>query len=245
MRDLFFSFATVLVVFTCNIASTVAADTAKPNVLFIAVDDLNHWVGHLGRNPQTKTPNIDRLAKMGVTFTNAHCAAPVCNPSRAALLSGMRPGTTGIYDNGQPYGLAINADHSLVTQFRKAGYETLGMGKLWHGGLGFPEQWTATGGAEHKDISAGGKLEDRSIGGIKFGVLNAGDEAVPDTGIADYVIGELSKSHEKPFFSDRRFSQTAHAMERAEEIFRHASIGSDPASADEGRRSQRHSSCGN
>lgn len=200
MRDLFFWFATVLTVFLCNIASTVATDAAKPNVLFIAVDDLNHWVGHLGRNPQTKTPNIDRLAKMGVTFTNAHCAAPVCNPSRAALLSGMRPGTTGIYDNGQPFELAINADQSLVTQFRKAGYETLGMGKLWHGGLGFPEQWTATGGAEHKDISAGGKLEDRSIGGIKFGVLNAGDEAVPDTAIADYVIEELSKSHEKPFF---------------------------------------------
>ncbi|HZJ15391.1 MAG TPA: sulfatase-like hydrolase/transferase, partial [Chthoniobacteraceae bacterium] len=58
----------------------------KPNVLFIAVDDLNHWVGHLGRNVQTKTPNIDRLASMGVAFTHAYCAAPVCNPSRAALM---------------------------------------------------------------------------------------------------------------------------------------------------------------
>lgn len=200
MRDLFSTFAPVFAVLLCNVASALAADAAKPNVMFIAVDDLNHWVGHLGRNPQTKTPNIDRLAKMGVTFTNAHCAAPVCNPSRAALLSGMRPGTTGIYDNGQPFGLAINADQSLVTQFRKAGYETLGMGKLWHGGLGFPEQWTATGGSERKDISAGEKLEDRSIGGIKFGVLNAEDDAVPDTAIADYVIDELSKSHEKPFF---------------------------------------------
>lgn len=76
-----------------------ALSAEKPNILFIAVDDLNHWVGHLGRNPQTKTPNIDRLAKMGVTFTNAHCAAPVCNPSRAALLSGKRPAVTGIYDN--------------------------------------------------------------------------------------------------------------------------------------------------
>ena len=200
MRDLFPTFVTVLAALLMNFPTVIADDKTKPNVLFIAVDDLNHWIGHLGRNPQTKTPNIDRLAKMGVTFTNAHCAAPVCNPSRAALLSGMRPGTTGIYDNGQPFGLAISADQSLVTQFRKAGYETLGMGKLWHGGLGFPEQWTATGGPESGDNSAGGKLEDRSIGGIKFGVLNAGDEAVPDTGIADYVIGELSKSHEKPFF---------------------------------------------
>ena len=58
----------------------IAADAPKPNVLFIAVDDLNHWVGHLGRNPQTRTPNIDRLAKRGVTFTHAYCAAPICNP---------------------------------------------------------------------------------------------------------------------------------------------------------------------
>ena len=67
------------------------SDWQKPNVLFIAVDDLNHWVGHLRRNRQTKTPNIDRLAGMGVTFTRAYCAAPVCNPSRTALMSGMRP----------------------------------------------------------------------------------------------------------------------------------------------------------
>src|SRR3954470_9124559 len=80
-----------------------AGPPKKPNVLFIALDDLNHWVGHLGRNPQTKTPNIDRLAKMGVTFTRAYCAAPVCNPSRAALMSGLRPGQTGVYDNGQPW----------------------------------------------------------------------------------------------------------------------------------------------
>jgi arylsulfatase A-like enzyme len=177
-----------------------AAEPPKPNVLFIAVDDLNHWVGHLGRNPQTKTPNIDRLAKMGVTFTNAHCAAPVCNPSRAALLSGMRPGTTGIYDNGQPFGLTLNAEQSLVTQFRRSGYETLGMGKLWHGGLGFPEQWTNTGGPEHAANHRANQLEDHSIGGIKFGVLSAGDEAVPDTLISDYVISELGKPHDMPFF---------------------------------------------
>ncbi len=75
----------------------------KPNVLFIAVDDLTHWVGHLGRNSQTKTPNIDRLEKMGVTFTRAYCAVPICNPSRTALLSGKRPGVTGVYDNSQPF----------------------------------------------------------------------------------------------------------------------------------------------
>src|SRR5688572_22415360 len=73
---------------------------AKPNVLVIAVDDLNHWVRHLGRYNQVVTPNIDRLAARGVTFANAYAAAPVCNPSRAALMSGLRPSTTGVYNNG-------------------------------------------------------------------------------------------------------------------------------------------------
>jgi arylsulfatase A-like enzyme len=177
--------------------SAAAAPPTKPNVLFIAVDDLNHWVGHLGRNPQTKTPNIDRLAARGVTFSNAHCAAPVCNPSRTALLSGRRPNVTGVYDNGNPYEKGVTNEQSLVTQLKNAGYETLGMGKLWHGGLGFPEQWTATGGREREQKA---QLDDRSIGGIKFGVLDGGDEAVSDTAIADYGIAQLAKAHDKPFF---------------------------------------------
>src|SRR5688572_17857046 len=82
-----------------TLGALLSADAAKPNVLFIAVDDLNHWVGHLGRNPQARTPNIDRLASRGVAFTRAYCAAPVCNPSRAALMSGLRPSTSGVYEN--------------------------------------------------------------------------------------------------------------------------------------------------
>jgi arylsulfatase A-like enzyme len=185
------------------LATLCAADgqptkpAAKPNVLFIAVDDLNHWVGHLGRNKQTKTPNIDRLAAMGVTFANAQCAAPVCNPSRAALLSGKRPGTTGIYNNGTPFEKHLKPEESLVTQFKNAGYDTLGTGKLWHGGLGWPEQWTTI----QKETVAKGKISDRSIGGISFGpIVEGGDEAVSDTSIADYGISELGKTHTKPFF---------------------------------------------
>ena len=181
----------------CAAEGQPAKPAAKPNVLFIAVDDLNHWVGHLGRNKQAKTPNIDRLAAMGVTFANAQCAAPVCNPSRAALLSGKRPGTTGIYNNGTPFEKHLKPEESLVTQFKNAGYETLGTGKLWHGGLGWPEQWTTI----QKETVTKGKISDRSIGGIAFGpIIEGGDEAVSDTSIADYGISELGKTHEKPFF---------------------------------------------
>jgi arylsulfatase A-like enzyme len=191
----------ILLHFTALAFAWLSVQGAEPkmNVLFLPVDDLNHWIGHLGRNPQTKTPNLDRLAKMGVTFSNAHCAAPVCNPSRAALLSGKRPGVTGIYDNNQPFEQTLKQEESLVTQFKKAGYETIGMGKLWHGGLGWDEQWTH---AEPEKASAKGKgdLNDRSIGGIAFGILNGGDDAVSDTQIADFGIAELGKSHDRPFF---------------------------------------------
>ena len=68
-----------------------SSDFDCPNVLFIAIDDLNDWVGFLGGHPQALTPNMDRLAERGIVFTNAHCASPACNPSRAAIFSGKMP----------------------------------------------------------------------------------------------------------------------------------------------------------
>src|ERR1700758_5266051 len=97
-----------------------AAEPRKPNVLFIAVDDLNHWVGYLGRNAQTSTPNIDKLAARGVQFTHSYCAAPVCNASRASLMSGLRPATTGVYENDDDWRRVIAEELTLTTAFRKA-----------------------------------------------------------------------------------------------------------------------------
>ena len=73
-------------------------ESERPNVLMIVVDDMNDWVGCLDGHPDTQTPHIDRLAKRGILFTNAHCAAPVCNPSRVATLTGLSPNTTGDND---------------------------------------------------------------------------------------------------------------------------------------------------
>src|SRR3954447_10320307 len=122
---------TCLTVF-CSISLPLRA-AEKPNVLFIAVDDLNHWVGYLGRNPQTQTPNIDRFAKSGVAFTTSYCSAPACNPSRASLMSGLRPSTTGCYLNEEHWRPDISEDKLLNSHFVKHGYEVFRSGKIYHG----------------------------------------------------------------------------------------------------------------
>ena len=76
---------------------TLSGANKKPNILMIAIDDQNDWIGYLGGHPMIKTPHIDRLAKRGTAFTNAHCQAPLCNPSRTSLMIGRRPDSTGIY----------------------------------------------------------------------------------------------------------------------------------------------------
>ncbi len=122
------------------VSSSFAID--RPNVLFIAVDDLNHWVGHLGRNAQAKTPNIDRLAAMGTSFTNAHCAVPACEPSRCALMGGRRPWTTGCYKNGHIWKKYQKPGEGLSAQFLNAGYHVAGAGKIYHSMAYHEEEWT-------------------------------------------------------------------------------------------------------
>lgn len=178
----------------------VAAEPAKkPNVLFIAVDDLNHWVGHLGRNPQTKTPNIDRLARMGVAFSRAYCAAPVCNPSRAALMSGLRPSSTGVYDNGQAWQPVIPKEQTLTTQFLNAGYGVFGTGKIYHANAHRPGEWTDYFVGGEQSIKAHPTAKDDGVGGIRFKPLTD-DSKLPDESIVDYGIKQLGATHDKPFF---------------------------------------------
>jgi arylsulfatase A-like enzyme len=169
-------------------------------MLFIASDDLNHWVGHLGRNPQTKTPHIDRLAQMGVTFTRANCAAPVCNPSRAALMSGLRPSTTGVYDNGQDWKPAIPKEQTLTTQFLQAGYDVFGAGKIYHSSDHRPGEWTEYNEERSGKLTRHPSAPDDGVGGIKFYPLDCRDEDMPDYGSVSYGIKKLNQQHERPFF---------------------------------------------
>ncbi len=108
----------------------------KTNILFIAIDDQNDWIGHMGGHPLAKTPHMDKLAARGTTFLNAHCQAPLCNPSRASLLLGLRPTTTGIYGLAPaPRALPeLRGRVSLPQHFAAQGYRTAGTGKIFHGG---------------------------------------------------------------------------------------------------------------
>ncbi|MCX6597042.1 MAG: sulfatase [Acidobacteria bacterium] len=116
---------------------------ARPNVVFISVDDMNDWVGCLGGYEGVQTPNIDKLAKRGVLFSNAHCASPLCNPSRTALFTGLSPATSGVYNNDQYWRPNLPQAVSLPSHFKANGYRTAGAGKIFHHTVGMnpPDQW--------------------------------------------------------------------------------------------------------
>ncbi len=135
-----------------SIPSAFAAPAAKTpngkpwNVLFISVDDLNDWVGFLGGHPQAQTPNMDRLAAESMVFENAQCAAPVCNPSRTALMSGIQPFNSGIYGNQEDMrdSPVLKDAVMLPRHFSNHGYTSLARGKIFHKGTGEgadPQSW--------------------------------------------------------------------------------------------------------
>jgi len=122
--------------------SSFAADRPM-NVLFIAIDDLNDWVGFLGGHPQTKTPHMDRLARQGMVFENAQCAAPICGPSRAAIMSGIAPDTSGVYANadGLRESPVLKDAVMLPRYFSNHGYTSMVRGKIFHGFDVEPRSW--------------------------------------------------------------------------------------------------------
>ncbi|MBM4087977.1 MAG: sulfatase [Planctomycetes bacterium] len=118
--------------FLAAIASAAsAADSPRPNVLFLISDDLNNFLGCYG-DSRAKTPNIDKLAARGVRFERAYCTFPLCGPSRNSMLTGLYPNSTGILANAQIFRQTIPAHASLPQAFRRAGYFAARIGKLYH-----------------------------------------------------------------------------------------------------------------
>ena len=181
----------------------------KPNILFIAIDDLNDWVGPLAGHPQGQTPAMDRLAERGTVFTNAHCQSPLCNSSRTSLMTGLRPSTSGIYGLA-PWFRQVEALNDRVTlpqHLKQHGYHTYTTGKIYHGG--YPPRDQRKAEYDHWGPGAGvgvrpdQKLVTTPFGNhplVDWGTFPHHDEDKGDWKVADWAIGTLNEKPKEPFF---------------------------------------------
>ncbi len=171
------------------------------NVLFISVDDLNTWTGHLQGHPNAKTPNIDEFAKTSTSFARAYSPVPACNPTRAAILSGVRPSYSGIYLNNHDWDSRLGDVETLPQTFKTAGYYTVGSGKIFHNGEAghtAPEYWT-----EYTDFEDTFERREvpgvTNVNGIRWGAYGTEDEH-GDHRRTLWAIDKLNQKHDKPFF---------------------------------------------
>ena len=198
----------------------VQAKEAKPNVLFIAVDDLNDWVGKLGGHPQARTPNMDLLSSRGLLFTKAYCSAPSCNASRSSVLTGMRPSTTGIYINSHDWRQAsiLKNAVTLPHHFKNSGYLTMGAGKLFHAhtffdkknleGYSDPDAWVAYFPSKTQQMPEEVVPETWPLNSSKkfyrghfdWAPLQISNLDMADAKVVDWASKQLAKTHKKPLF---------------------------------------------
>lgn len=201
----------LLLLLTVSCAGPSEQIKETPNILFIAIDDLNDWVGPLQGHPQVQTPNMDRLAARGTTFLNAHTQSPLCNPSRTALMTGMRPGTTGVYGL-RPWFREVPELADLVTlpnYLEDHGYRTYSTGKIYHGGYGRKDDDT-----EFQELgpgaSVGARPEQKLVATpadhplMDWGVFPHKDEEKGDWQVASWAVDKLAQlgadESEDPFF---------------------------------------------
>ena len=178
-----------------------------PNVVMIVIDDQNDWIGCLNGHPQSSTPHIDRLANRGTLFLNAHCQSPLCNPSRTSVLTGLRPSSTGVY------GLAPNlraveglkSATTLPQHFRNHGYETLMVGKIYHGAYGrkpTDNEFDIVGPPADVGPKPSSPLVMKASHHplVDWGTFPHRDEDKGDWKLASWTVDQLQQPHEEPFF---------------------------------------------
>ena len=192
-----------IIVFACC-TSRVSAE--KPDVLFIAIDDLNDWTGCLGGHPQASTPHIDALAARGMLFTRAYCAAPACNPSRAALMTGQAPWRSGVYVNPQPWRPAMKDAVTLPQHFMQHGYWAGGSGKIYHGAFPDPASWHEYYPSKKNQTPSGVRVQGTPFNGIPntrhfdWGPIPDSSSAMSDYKVAQWVTKKLREPSAKPRF---------------------------------------------
>ena len=211
---------TVALVTLALVAISPARATTRPNVLVILADDLNDWVGALATRPTARTPRIDQLAREGVLFREAYAVSPKCNPSRTALLLGLRPSTTGIYDNGHWWRPHLPDAVTLPEAFREAGYTVAGAGKVFHHTAGFnpPDLWDEyfplqfddpwdRRGSAYPDIGPSSAPPGHPLAGVEpfrheldWGALSIEEHEYGDALSAARAEAFLGEVHARPFF---------------------------------------------
>ncbi|MCP4847323.1 MAG: sulfatase [Verrucomicrobiaceae bacterium] len=210
----------LLITLPAHANNRAAKVSVKPNVLFIAVDDLNDWVGSLGGHPQAQTPNMDRLVSRGLLFTRAYCSAPGCNASRSSLLTGLRPSTTGIYANAHDWRQAPRLKNAITlpAHFKANGYITLGAGKLFHSHTFFdkknlsgypdPDAWNAYFPSKTQQMPEEVVPEKWPVnsnrkfygGHFDWAPLQIPNAKMADAKVVSWAAGQLGKRHAKPLF---------------------------------------------
>ena len=196
----------------------------KPNVLFIIADDLRDYVGWMSGHPQSVTPNMDRLAKIGMRFTNAHCNYALCNPSRTSLLTGMMPSSSGVFGNEQDWrrSVQITGKPTLPEYFKAQGFTTAAAGKIfhanhggpegrltgWHGGRRGFEQDSAWDqrfplpGVQIPDlpVHTGQNFNGLNIWHWDWGGIPVAEEKTDDGQVVSFAAEFLAQKQKKPFF---------------------------------------------
>ena len=193
----------------CVLLQSIQAQTSsksKPNVLLIAIDDMNDWAGFLGGHPDAQTPNIDKLSKRGTAFHNAHCQAPICNPSRTSIMYGLRPSSTGIYGNWPfPWQApGFKSKKTLSRWFAQNGYLTLTTGKIYHASKFPPQDFDVDGPRPRQAI----ELDQKIVKDIEaftplwdFGPQEYDEDKFIDKVCANWAIERLDDMpQDKPFF---------------------------------------------
>ena len=209
-----FSIAAVLAIFC--LANTGSVAKAKPNVLFIAVDDLNNDLGCYG-HPLVQSPNIDRLAKRGMRFDRAYCQYPVCNPSRASLMTGLYPEQTGVLSNAGDFRKRHPDITTMSQHFMNNGYFAARVGKIYHYGVPLqigtdgkddPASWNTVAnpiGIDRAELEPVATLQKGKYGGtLSWRIIESRDDDHTDGKGALEAIRLIEEHHPgktgKPFF---------------------------------------------